>query len=176
MHRAESDDYRLIGPLTGLRAFAALWVFSRHFFAGGHYDCGFGLKVELGAALPVVILGGWGVDLFFVISGFVMLHVYGDRMNAGLRRVDAVRFYVLRWGRMYPLHFAILVGMAVGYAVDLLPWDGRKFEFTYQSRTKPAGSVVLYEGFTEDRQNDAKNQSLAGDSLWLGVDKLPTPN
>jgi hypothetical protein len=36
--------------------------------------------------------------------------------------------------------------------------------------------VVLYEGFTEDRQNDAKNQSLAGDSLWLGVDKLPTPN
>jgi adenylylsulfate reductase subunit B len=54
--------------------------------------------------------------------------------------------------------------------------DGRTFEFTYQSRTKPAGSVVLYEGFTEDRQNDAKNQSLAGDSLWLGVDKLPTPN
>ncbi|HIM61606.1 MAG: adenylyl-sulfate reductase subunit beta [Chloroflexi bacterium] len=54
--------------------------------------------------------------------------------------------------------------------------DGRKFEFTYQSRTKPAGSVVLYEGFTEDSKNDVKNQSLAGDSLWLGVDKLPTPN
>ena len=64
---------------------------------------------------------------------------------------------------------------------DGLRWDvrfrdGRTFEFTYPSRTQPAGSVVPYEGFTEDRQTDLKNQSLAGDSQWLGVDRLPTPN
>ena len=52
--------------------------------------------------------------------------------------------------------------------------DGRRFEFTYQSRTKPAGSVELYENFTEDRDGGLRNQSLAGESLWLGVAQLPT--
>ena len=53
--------------------------------------------------------------------------------------------------------------------------DGRQFEFTYPSRTRPAGSVAPYQGFTEDQVNDLGNQSLAGDSVWLGVDRLPTP-
>ncbi len=63
---------------------------------------------------------------------------------------------------------------------DGLQWevvfrDGRRFEFTYQSRTRPAGSVVPYNGFTEDRASDLRNQNLAGDSNWLGVDRLPVP-
>ena len=63
---------------------------------------------------------------------------------------------------------------------DGLTWDvrfrdGRRFEFTYQSRTKPAGSVELYENFTEDRDADLRSQNLAGESLWLGVAQLPTP-
>ena len=61
---------------------------------------------------------------------------------------------------------------------DGLTWevrfrDGRSFEFTYQSRTRPAGSVELYENFTEDRDGDLHNQSLAGESRWLGVPQLP---
>ena len=61
---------------------------------------------------------------------------------------------------------------------DGLTWevrfrDGRSFEFTYQSRTRPAGSVELYENFTEDRDGDLHNQSLAGESRWLGVLQLP---
>ena len=63
---------------------------------------------------------------------------------------------------------------------DGLQWevvfrDGRRFEFTYQSRTRPAGTVVPYEGFTEDSTGDLRNQNLAGDSTWLGVDRLPVP-
>ena len=63
---------------------------------------------------------------------------------------------------------------------DGLQWevvfrDGRRFEFTYQSRTRPAGSVVPYQGFTEDQSGDLRNQNLAGDSNWLGVDALPVP-
>ena len=61
---------------------------------------------------------------------------------------------------------------------DGLTWDvrfrdGRSFEFTYQSRTRPAGAVELYENFTEDRDGDLHNQSVAGDSRWLGVPQLP---
>lgn len=64
---------------------------------------------------------------------------------------------------------------------DGLQWevvfrDGRRFEFTYPSRSRTAGSVVPYEGFTEDPVQDLRNQSLAGDSNWLGVDRLPVPS
>ena len=64
--------------------------------------------------------------------------------------------------------------------VDLgLTWtvkfrDGRELQFTYPSRTKPAGSSQPYQGFAEDPVADLKNQALAGESLWLGVDALPT--
>ncbi len=62
---------------------------------------------------------------------------------------------------------------------DGLTWDvrfrdGREFQFTYPSRTRPAGSVTPYEEFTEDRVSDLKSQSLAGESRWLGVDQLPS--
>ena len=52
--------------------------------------------------------------------------------------------------------------------------DGEEMEFTYPSRTKPVGSSIPYEGFTEDPVADLKGQTLAGESLWLGVDRLPT--
>ena len=62
---------------------------------------------------------------------------------------------------------------------DGLTWeirfrDGRLLEFTYQSRTRPAGTVDPYENFTEDRDADLRSQSLAGESQWLGVSQLPT--
>ena len=62
---------------------------------------------------------------------------------------------------------------------DGLTWDvhfrdGRQFQFTYPSRTRPAGTVDPYENFSEDRQTDLRNQSLAGESRWLGVLQLPT--
>ena len=53
--------------------------------------------------------------------------------------------------------------------------DGRRLDFTYQSRTRSAGTVTPYEDFTEDRVQDLRNQNLAGDSVWLGVAQLPTP-
>ena len=62
---------------------------------------------------------------------------------------------------------------------DGLTWevrfrDGRLLEFTYQSRTRPAGTVEPYENFTEDRIADLRSQTLAGESRWLGVAQLPT--
>ncbi|MAZ60149.1 MAG: adenylyl-sulfate reductase subunit beta [Chloroflexi bacterium] len=52
--------------------------------------------------------------------------------------------------------------------------DGRELQFTYPSRTTPVGSSDPYRDFTEDRVNGLQGQGLAGESKWLGVDKLPT--
>ena len=61
-----------------------------------------------------------------------------------------------------------------GLTWDVRFRDGREFQFTYPSRTRPAGSVTPYEEFTEDRVSDLKSQSLAGESRWLGVSQLPS--
>ncbi|KMO31054.1 hypothetical protein VQ03_27815 [Methylobacterium tarhaniae] len=45
------------------------------------------------------------VDVFFVLSGFVLLHAYGDRLGTG-RQV--LRFGLMRVGRLWPLHAATL--------------------------------------------------------------------
>ena len=46
------------------------------------------------------------VDLFFVLSGFVIFYAYRARIRAAS---DAVRFMWLRFWRLYPLHFTFLV-------------------------------------------------------------------
>ena len=76
--------------------------------------------------------------------------------------------------------FVPLGGSVQPRRVDLgLTWtvkfrDGRELQFTYPSRTKPTGSSQPYQGFSEDPVADLKNQTLAGESRWLGVDALPT--
>ncbi|WP_082143761.1 acyltransferase family protein [Nitratireductor soli] len=46
------------------------------------------------------------VDYFFVLSGFVIAHGYGRKLNDGM---DYLRFTIVRFGRIYPLHLAILL-------------------------------------------------------------------
>ena len=50
--------------------------------------------------------GALMVDFFFVLSGFVIFHSYGERLS-NFR--DFGRFLWLRLGRLYPLHFAFLM-------------------------------------------------------------------
>lgn len=45
-------------------------------------------------------------DLYFVISGFVLAQIYRVRLTKG---GEAARFALLRFGRVYPLHLAMLL-------------------------------------------------------------------
>lgn len=45
------------------------------------------------------------VDFFFVLSGFVIAHAYGDRLRSPL---EASQFIVRRFGRVWPLHIAVI--------------------------------------------------------------------
>ena len=120
---APRRSYRMIEPLTGLRAYAAFWALSRHFFFGSAYAIGFGTRVNLGPAFPFAIMGSDAIDIFFVLSGFVIAYVYRSHFADGLTISELWRYYSVRLGRIYPLHVAILGAMGVCYAVDVLPWD-----------------------------------------------------
>jgi peptidoglycan/LPS O-acetylase OafA/YrhL len=45
------------------------------------------------------------VDMFFALSGFVLCHAYGSRLN---HRADGLRFAVMRFARLWPLHVVTL--------------------------------------------------------------------
>jgi peptidoglycan/LPS O-acetylase OafA/YrhL len=67
------------------------------------------------------------VDLFFVLSGFVMSHVYSGWFDHGVHRGEARRFIAARIARVYPLHLLTLlylVGIViVRYRLDPSAWQ-----------------------------------------------------
>jgi peptidoglycan/LPS O-acetylase OafA/YrhL len=50
-----------------------------------------------------------GVDMFFVLSGFVLSYVYMEQVEAGL--FDYRRFLIARFARVYPAHLVIVLAM-----------------------------------------------------------------
>jgi peptidoglycan/LPS O-acetylase OafA/YrhL len=60
-----------------------------------------------------------GVDLFFLLSGFVLMHVHG-RDFAQPRLGATLRFFGLRLARIYPVHVTILGVLALLVAVQVL--------------------------------------------------------
>jgi peptidoglycan/LPS O-acetylase OafA/YrhL len=54
--------------------------------------------------------GDNGVSIFFAISGFIFFWKYREGIRTG--RVNWWRFFVLRFSRLYPLHFATLLFVA----------------------------------------------------------------
>ncbi|HTQ27706.1 MAG TPA: acyltransferase [Puia sp.] len=58
------------------------------------------------------------VDLFFVMSGFIMFHVYGENFRSAIRKTDLRKFIVARFARIYPLHlFTLLLLVFLVYVV-----------------------------------------------------------
>ena len=90
--------------LTGLRIVAALWVVGFHF----HFTALPGVASVNRLLGPLVTQGALGVDLFFVISGFVIAHTHLDRLGPALRPIVAAGFVWARLCRMWPLYLVVL--------------------------------------------------------------------
>jgi peptidoglycan/LPS O-acetylase OafA/YrhL len=98
-----------IKALTGLRIFAALWVVLFHF-----RPLLYQAAPDVTAAFaPLLDRGAQGVDLFFILSGFVLTWTYIDKMGRSWSTRETLRFLWLRLARVWPvylvtLHFAAL--------------------------------------------------------------------
>src|SRR4051812_44990107 len=77
--------------LDGWRGISACMIAFMHM--PGHLD------------IPIINNASLFVDLFFVLSGFVLSATYQEKLLAGF---GVGRFIFLRWARIYPLHFAVL--------------------------------------------------------------------
>lgn len=102
MHSITRRD---IPSLTGVRGIAALWVVAFHAYATVFSVLGLP-PVE---TLPPLAGGFMGVDLFFMLSGFILGHVHGDDFRF-YSAAEHGRFLKLRLSRIYPLHVVCLAG------------------------------------------------------------------
>jgi peptidoglycan/LPS O-acetylase OafA/YrhL len=94
----ETSRRQYFPALDGLRAIAALMVLSYHF-------CQY-TKMRGPWAL-----GQTGVDLFFVLSGFLITSILLEAPEKDWREVRL--FYLRRTLRIFPLYYAVLIGLAL---------------------------------------------------------------
>jgi peptidoglycan/LPS O-acetylase OafA/YrhL len=136
-----------LDALTAIRGLAAWWVVFYHFapFLYGH--------------LPMDVWwlakkGFLAVDLFFILSGFVIFYTYQNSLSANVTSVSA--FLVKRLARVYPLHLLMLLGyfaLVIGLLlVKNIQMDPEKFSaqhfaeqiFLVQAWGLDAGSALSW--------------------------------
>jgi peptidoglycan/LPS O-acetylase OafA/YrhL len=103
-----------IRALTGVRFWAALYVILYHHLLRYPNVLQDNYPGVMKVARPILVNGLTGVDLFFLLSGFVLAHNYvavlGDRWDTR----EALRFLWLRLARIWPLYvFALLLAGAL---------------------------------------------------------------
>lgn len=105
-----------IGELESIRGIAALLVVMFH--APG-WNTG---KEHIGIFQNGYLM----VDLFFVLSGFVIYKAYGLHLATG---VQVARFTFLRWARLYPVHLFFLFFFVGTLAIS---WENMQVAFIQQ--------------------------------------------
>jgi peptidoglycan/LPS O-acetylase OafA/YrhL len=93
-----NDKQARIPELDGLRGFAILLVVSIHYF----YDPGANLPKSLHYLQSLFALGWTGVDLFFVLSGFL---IGGILLEVRTSSNYFKTFYIRRFFRIVPLYY-----------------------------------------------------------------------
>jgi peptidoglycan/LPS O-acetylase OafA/YrhL len=100
-HKAE-----YLSNLTPLRGIAALLVAVFHF------------EMAIARFVPAKLTMFFEkcylmVDLFFIMSGFIILHVYKDNFANHIERNSLKKYIVARFARIYPLHFFSLLLLVI---------------------------------------------------------------
>lgn len=92
--------------LTGLRSFFAFWVIVLHIHVGLELHR---VPHEIPNWLNTFIRNGfWGVDGFFILSGFILSYQYFDKFSERINIPSFLKFLQHRLARIYPVHFVIL--------------------------------------------------------------------
>ena len=105
MSRPEASPYsRHIPALDGVRGLAIAMVMASHLFPGTPHN------LAQRFVFDVLGFGASGVDLFFVLSGFLITGILFDsRHDPGYFR----KFYARRALRIFPLYYGVLAGFAL---------------------------------------------------------------
>src|SRR5260370_37006411 len=111
MLKNQLGPVRYIPPFAGFRALCITLVITFHVISSDR------------PWLDNVAKRGWcGVDVFFVLSGFLITWIVADEMDKS-GTVNLPRFYVRRALRLQPAYLSVLFG----FALLLLLFDRERF-------------------------------------------------
>lgn len=134
----------LLDLLRGLASLCVVLWHYQHFFyiAPGVLPPDFHVDVQPFYSVLSLFYthGARAVQLFFVLSGFIMFYHYADAVND--RRIGARTFFILRFSRLYPLHLATLGLVAAGQMLSYLI-DGRSIVYACNDEAHFLANLLL---------------------------------
>jgi peptidoglycan/LPS O-acetylase OafA/YrhL len=151
-------EAKSINPLTSLRFFAAMWVVLFHYWP------------NLSPVMPGLVAKGYlGVELFFVLSGFILCHVYLDSVADGTFRYGG--FLWARLARIYPLHLATLAGVGLMAAGALAA--GRVIDPNILAWTSLPANLLLVQAWGFAPQAGWNHPSWSISAEWFAYLSFP---
>ncbi len=157
---------RELRPLTGVRAVACLWVLVLHLrllfpkvlaLVSTHW------------ALAPLRQGFLGVDLFFLLSGFILCYNYArPGKMAGFK--DYTSFLGLRLARIYPVHLFVLLVM-IPLTLGSYKMNG-KWPDWYGAWSFPA-NLLLVNGWTFPVVGSWNEPAWSVSAEWLAYLAFP---
>ncbi|MCE3235795.1 MAG: acyltransferase [Vampirovibrio sp.] len=101
---------KYITQINALRGFAAIAIVFHHAASMLHNR----LNIQLPFESFFIDKAYLAVDLFFILSGFIMMHVYQHKF-ATISVSQYLSFIKNRFARVYPIYFTVLAMMGLGY-------------------------------------------------------------
>lgn len=145
-----------LDALTSLRFFLAIGVVFFHFHLGWAYD---DMQVT-----GLFERGRLGVDVFFILSGFILTHVYSQPASA--RPIGYLTFLSARIARVFPVHLlALFFVLAMVLAAEWLGQDYRSHQFTAAGFFQTLFLVQAW--FPTDKLNEWNGPSWSLSAEWF---------
>ncbi|MBO5962517.1 MAG: acyltransferase [Alistipes sp.] len=157
---ADSKPHYIL--LDALRGAAALMVVWYHFFEG--------FAFAEGTAITTFNHGHLGVDLFFMLSGFVISYAYDDRWQSTPNPLTIKEFFKRRLIRLHPM---LIMGAIIGFITFLLQggvkWDGTATPMSWSlvALVLTMFFIPAYPGAPYDLRGNGEMYSLNGPSWSL---------
>lgn len=129
-----------LSALTSFRFFAAMFVVLFHLRIY--------LPIDIDKYTGLFSKGSLAVDFFFVLSGFILFHVYQKDLLAD--RFDGQQFVLKRFARVYPMHLLMLVFYVVLFVVATKAGLELNKPEKYDFSAIPANLLMVHAwGFTD---------------------------
>ncbi|MGD9933739.1 MAG: acyltransferase family protein [Dehalococcoidia bacterium] len=157
----------MLHGLTGLRAFAAAWVVLYHFRAD--------IKLLMPRSEPLWPLmdsGYAGVDVFFVLSGFIITYTYLEQLKQP-QRAATIRFLGFRLARIYPVHLFTLAIFAFIVTPGAVSGVGPGDLWRNVASTDFVRQVLLVHGWGWDGNRAWNYPAWSISSEWMAYLAFP---
>ena len=148
--------------LTSIRFWLALGVVLFHYQLN--------MVAEGATGFSLIERARLAVDFFFILSGFVLAHVYGSQVRSG--RYSHRRFLIARLARIYPAHIfmlGVMAAIAIGAVVLGQPFDAE----SYSLSGLLSAAVLTHAWFVATVPNEWNGPSWSLSAEWAAYLAFP---